>query len=105
MYPPARHQRQQFRHAYEMMLGMKAVPSKKQIRYQLMRDPESNEMFFGSDDSNFNSTWEVILGKTLKKDQGVDLTDEQIVANCLLNAILIGRHPKAFDADYRQIAG
>lgn len=82
---------------------MTPVPSKKQIHYQLMEDPDSGEMFFGADDSNFNGPWEVLLGKNVRKDGKVQLTNEEIVANCLVNVILIGRHPKAFEKEYARI--
>lgn len=42
------------------------VNSKKQIRYQLMEDPDTNEMFFGADDSCFRGPWDVLLGKEVK---------------------------------------
>ncbi|SUC37866.1 Uncharacterised protein [Prevotella pallens] len=68
-----------------------------------MEDPDSNEMFFGADDSNFNGPWEVLLGKDVRIDPKVDLSKEEIVANCLLNTVLIGRHPKQFDSDFNFI--
>ena len=96
MFPKARHQRNAFQNAYELLLNITPVPSKKYIHYQLMEDPDSNEMFFGADDSNFNGPWEVLLGKDVRIDPKVDLSKEEIVANCLLNTVLIGRHPKQF---------
>lgn len=100
MYPKARHQRKQFKHAYDILLDLRPVNSKKQIRYQLMKDPDSKEVFFGADDNNFKGTWEVILGKEVKKEPSVDLTPEEMVANMLLNVVLQGRHPHAFDEDF-----
>ena len=89
MFPKGRHLRVQFH--------------KKQIRYQLMEDPDTNEMFFGADDHDFNGPWEVLLGKEVKKEPKVDLTNEELVANCLLNTVLIGRCPRAFEKDYQAI--
>ena len=103
MYPKARHQREQFQHAYEILLGLKPVTSKKQIRYQLMIDPDTNEAFFGADDNCFKATWEVLLGKEVRKEPKVDLTPEEMVANMLLNVVLFGRHPRSFDADFNVI--
>ena len=94
MFPKARHQRNVFQNAYELLLNITPVPSKKYIHYQLMEDPDSNEMFFGADDSNFNGPWEVLLGKDVRIDPKVDLSKEEIVANCLLNTVLIGRAPQ-----------
>lgn len=103
MFPKGRHLREEFRNAYNLLLDIKPVMSKKQIRYELMEDPDSNEMFFGADDHDFNGPWDVLLGKELKKGPKVDLTSEELVANCLLNAVLIGRHPRAFDKDFEKI--
>lgn len=103
MFPKGRHLREEFRNAYNLLLDIKPVMSKKQIRYELMEDPDSNEMFFGADDHEFNGPWDVLLGKELKKGPKVDLTSEELVANCLLNVVLIGRHPRAFDKDFEKI--
>lgn len=103
MFPKGRHLREEFRNAYNLLLDIKPVMSKKQIRYELMEDPDSNEMFFGADDHDFNGPWDVLLGKELKKGPKVDLTNEELVANCLLNVVLIGRHPRAFDKDFEKI--
>lgn len=103
MFPKGRHLREEFRNAYNLLLDIKPVMSKKQIRYELMEDPDSNEVFFGADDHDFNGPWDVLLGKELKKGPKVDLTSEELVANCLLNVVLIGRHPRAFDKDFEKI--
>ena len=39
-----------------------------------MEDPDTNEMFFGADDSNFNGPWDVLLGKDVRIDPKVDLS-------------------------------
>ncbi|PIK17510.1 hypothetical protein CTI16_11040 [Prevotella intermedia] len=103
MYPKARNQRKAFQHAYDLLLDIKPVATKKYIHYQLMEDPDTNEMFFGADDSNFNGPWDVLLGKDVRIDPKVDLSKEEIVANCLLNTTLIGRPPKQFESDYNFI--
>ena len=103
MYPKARNQRKAFQHAYDLLLDIKPVATKKYIHYQLMEDPDTNEMFFCADDSNFNGPRDVLLGKDVRIDPKVDLSKEEIVANCLLNTILIGRPPKQFESDYNFI--
>lgn len=103
MFPKGRHLREEFCNAYNLLLDIKPVMSKKQIRYELMEDPDSNEVFFGADDHDFNGPWDVLLGKEIKKGPKVDLTSEELVANCLLNVVLIGRHPRAFDKDFEKI--
>lgn len=105
MFPNGRHQRKQFQHAYDMLLEIEPVNSKKQIRYQMMKDPDTKEVFFGADDSGFKGPWKVLLGKEVKIEPSVKLTQNEIVANLLLNVVLQGRHPKAFDADYDFIVG
>lgn len=103
MFPKGRHLRVQFGNAYNLLLTLNPVASKKQIRYQLMEDPDTNEMFYGADDHDFDGPWEVLLGKEVKKEPKVDLTNEELVANCLLNTVLIGRHPRSFEKDYQAI--
>lgn len=103
MFPKGRKLKIQFGRAYELLLSIEPIPSKKKIRYQLMQDPISKEIFCGADDNDFNSGWNVLLGKDVNKDSQADITNEEMVANCLLNVVLIGRHPKEFDEDFRQI--
>ena len=103
MYPHARRKCKEFSVAYMLLREMKPQRTKRQIRYQLMQDPSTNEMFYGADDTCFNEKWELLIGKEVKRDSGVDLTDTQMVANCLLNCVLIGKHPSAFEPDYQQI--
>ena len=89
MYPHARRKRKEFATAYMLLREMKPQVTKRQIRYQLMQDPNTNEMFFGADDACFAEKWAVLIGKEVKRDAGVDLTDTQMLANCLLNCVLI----------------
>lgn len=53
MYPHARRKRKEFATAYMLLREMKPQVTKRQIRYQLMQDPNTNEMFFGADDACF----------------------------------------------------
>jgi hypothetical protein len=96
MYPHARRKRKEFATAYMLLREMKPQVTKRQIRYQLMQDPNTNEMFFAE-------KWAVLIGKEVKRDAGVDLTDTQMLANCLLNCVLIGKYPSAFEPTYQQI--
>lgn len=91
MYQPARHMRKEFGRAYDELLSLTPVPSKKQIRYQLMHDPFTGENFYGADDEEFKGPREVIMGKEVRKDSEVDLTDAQMIANCLLNIVLLDK--------------
>lgn len=103
MFPNARLHRDVFEKAFNMLCDIQPVSSKKVIRYELMDDPNSNDMIVGADDSCFNTTWDVCLGKEIKKGKGADLNDEELAANCLLNILFIGRHPQNFDKDYKKL--
>lgn len=103
MYPNAKLHADTFEHAFNLLCNMRPVNGKKTIRYQVMNDPDSGEIFYGADDSNFATTWEACLGKEVKRESGVDLNDTEMVANCLLNLLFIAKHPQAFDIEYRKL--
>lgn len=103
MYPQARQKKAYFKNAYDLLINMNVVESKKKILYQLMQDPNTHEMFVGADDNCFNAPWNVILGKEVRNDQSAGLTELEVTANCLLNTILIGHCPKTFLQDKEAI--
>ena len=103
MFPNARLHRDVFEKAFDMLTTIQPIMSKKVIRYELMDDPNSNDMIVGADDNCFNSTWDVCLGKEIKKGKGADLNDVELAANCLLNILFIGRHPIAFEKEYKKL--
>lgn len=103
MFPNAHLHRDVFERAFEMLQSIKPTPSKKVIRYEIMEDPNSNDMFAGADDNCFKTTWDVILGKEVKKGKGVDLDNTELAANCLLNILFIGNHPTSFEKDYKKL--
>ncbi len=103
MFPNAHLHRDVFKKAFDMLCRIQPVMSKKTIRYELMEDPNSNDMIVGADDNSFNTTWDACLGKELKKGKGADLNDIELAANCLLNILFIGRHPQSFDKDYKKL--
>lgn len=94
-----------FQHAYEMMLTMDTIPSKKVIHYQIIDDPESEEYYCGAPDSSFNTTWEVILAKEVIVDEECELSDLEIVSNAFICSIIIGRCPRAFLPEKRTLLG
>lgn len=100
MYPNAKHHKKEFQEAFEIMVTMRTTASKQRINYTLIEDPNSGDFYYGANDSNFSTAWDVLLGKEVTRGKGVNLTDEEIAANCLINAIFIGKHPKAFDNAY-----
>lgn len=101
MFPGTGKFREQLREAWDMLLGMKPVPTKKGIKYKLMPGDRADEQYVGAEDRDFDAPWEVILGKNLSRDRGVDLNDAEMLANCLVNICLIGKHPKSFEKSYR----
>lgn len=103
MFPGTGKYRTALQLGYDILMTMKPVTSKKNIRYRIMPDPNSDASFMGAEDAAFDTTWEVCLGKEVVKEKGVDLTDIELAANCLVNICLIGRHPKAFDEAYRML--
>lgn len=104
MFPNAHLHRDVFEKAFNMLCSIEPIYSKKMIRYELMPSPTSSkDMIMGADDASFNATWDVLLGKEIKKGSGVDLTDTEIAANCLLNILFLGKHPANFDKDYKKL--
>ena len=103
MFPNAQLHRDIFEKAFDMLCNIQPITSKKVIKFELMEDPDSNDMFVGANDSCFQSTWDVCLGKEVKKGKGADLNDVELAANCLLNVLFIGRHPQGFDKDYKKL--
>ena len=103
MFPNANLHRDVYEKAFQLACELKPIASKKVIRYEVMNDPDTNEMFYGSDDKNFEGPWEVVIGKEIKKEKGVDLNDTEIAANCLLNLLMISRCPKSFEPEYRKL--
>ena len=96
MFPDTEQYQHIFRDAYRLMLTLTLVPSKKRIRYRILTDEENEIEYFGAEDTQFNTTWEVCLAKELTVDDGVDLSDVEIAANSLVNLCLIGRCPRQF---------
>ena len=96
MFPDAKLHRTIFKQAYDLLTTLSPVDSKKTIRYKLMPSPFGADSFFGAEDANFNTTWEVCLGKQVVREKGVDLSDLDLAANCLLNVVFIGKCPNSF---------
>ena len=101
MFPETEQYQPIFREAYQLMLTLPLVASKKYIRYRVLTDEENEIEYFGAEDSCFNTTWEVCLAKELVVDDEVELTEVElteveIAANSLVNMCLIGRCPRQF---------
>ena len=103
MFPNAQVHRDVFEKAFHMLCDIQPISSKKVIRFELMEDPNSSDMFVGANDSCFQSTWDVCLGKEIKTGKGADLNAVEMAAHCLLNILFIGRHQQGFDKDYKKL--
>ncbi|MBM6992173.1 MAG: hypothetical protein I3J02_02770 [Prevotella sp.] len=103
MFPGTGKYEHPLRQAYDILVNMKPVASKKEIRYKILSAPNSDEQYMGAEDRDFDSTWEVCLGKNISRERGVDLTDIELVANTLVNICFIGRHPRSFDSAYAEL--
>lgn len=101
MFPGTGKYSPQLRQAWELLLGMNPVSSKKVITYKLMKGQNEHENYVGAEDRDFDAQWNVILGKDLKRERGVDLNDAELIANCLVNICLIGQRPRSFDEAYK----
>ena len=101
MFPGTAKFKPQLREAWDMLLDMTPVPTKKSIRYKFIKPEGSDEQYIGAEDKDFDAPWNAILGKNLVREKGVDLNDTEMIANCLVNICLVGRHPKSFDKAYK----
>ena len=96
MFPDTEQYHDTFRTAYDLLMTLTPVPSKKKIRYQILSDEENEIEYFGAEDSCFATTWEVCLAKEVVVDDGVELDEREIAANSLVNLCLTARCPRQF---------
>ena len=100
MYPNAKRHRNDFLLAFNLLKDINPAVTNQVIRYTIIHNEVMNQNYFGANDQNFVAPWDVVLGKEVKRDKGVDLSDEEIAANCLRNLIFLGKHPKEFNDAY-----
>lgn len=103
MYPNAKRHRKEVKDAYDLLTTLRPIVSKKNIKYQIIESQFSKDYFYGAPDSNFKATWEELAGRNVIKGKEVELTDEEIAANCLINSIFIGKHPEQFEDSFRSL--
>lgn len=101
MFPGTAKFRPQLREAWDLLLSMKPEPTKKAIRYKFLKGDNNDEQYIGAEDHDFDAPWNVIIGKNVSREKGVNLNDAEMIANCLVNICLIGRHPKSFEKSYK----
>lgn len=103
MFPGTNKFRPQLKMAYDMLLTMKPVNNSKSIRYKVMPGDKPDHSYVGAEDSCFNATWEVCLGKDISRGQGVDLNDAELLANALVNLCLQAKFPKEFEQAHQKL--
>ena len=103
MFPGTGKYEKPLRQAWNILLDMNPVLSKKNIRYKVMQGSRADESYMGAEDKDFDSPWEVIIGKNVSREKGVDLSDAELLANCLVNICFIVHHPKEFDKAYAEL--
>lgn len=103
MFPGTGKYRDALKKAYDILLDMRPAPTKKDIKYKIFSSAGGNEHYVGAEDSDFDTTWEVCLGKNLTKEKGVNLSDVEMIANALVNICFTARHPHAFDKAYAEL--
>lgn len=101
MFPGTKKYRSPLKKAYDILTSLRPVDSKKTIRYKILKDEDRAEQYMGAEDTCFTTTWEVYLGKSVSREHGVDLSDVELAANCLVNLCFLGTCPKEFEP-YRQ---
>jgi|LAHS01.1.fsa_nt_gb hypothetical protein len=103
MFPGTGKYEKPLREAYDILISLRPISSKKTIRYRIMPGSSGDEQYMGAEDKDFKTTWEVCLGMNLTREKGVDLTDIEMLANALVNVCFIAQHPAAFDKAYAQL--
>lgn len=103
MFPGTGKFQQPLKLAYTILTDMTPVSSKKEIKYKILSSPNGNEHYVGAEDRDFDTNWAVCLGKNLSREKGVDLSDEEMVANALVNVCLIAKHPREFDSAFEEL--
>lgn len=94
--PEIGRKRSEIKDVYDFLLSQTPVTSKKTIVYQLIEDDDSFDCFVGAEDRCFEGNWNVLLGKEVVIDEGVEISMLEIAINSLLCIMLIGYAPKRF---------
>ena len=97
MFPGTGKYRHPLKVAYNLLMDTSVAPSKKKIRYRVIHHDKSSHSTVGAEDRDFEGTWSLCLGKDVVRESGVDLSDIELAANCLVNLCLISQYPQAFE--------
>lgn len=101
MFPGTGKFRKQLNHAYDLMMRMRPVATKKNIRYKIIESPNGKEQYLGAEDRDFAAPWETCLGKDVQRSREVTLSEIEMAANAFVNVALVGKGPASFDADHQ----
>lgn len=103
MFPGTNKFRAQLKQAYDLMINMRPAATKKTINFKILHDDKGSLSYIGAEDTCFATTWEACLGKEVTRSGGVDLSQVEIAANCLVNLCLLGHYPKSFEQAHNQM--
>ena len=102
MFPGTNKYRFPLENAYDIMLNIHPISSKKSILYKVI-PASGDESYIGADDKCFEDSWDVCLGKDVQRSKGVDLSDAELAANCIVNMCFLGRYPKEFEKSHAEL--
>lgn len=97
MFPGTGKYRHPLKVAYNLLMDTSIAPSKKKICYKVMHNEKYSYSTIGAEDRDFEGTWSFCLGKDVIREPGVDLSDIELAANCLINLCFISQYPKVFE--------
>lgn len=106
--PTLEGKRAELEEAYTYLLEQKPVASKRVITYELIDAQDSDDCFVGAEDRCFQANWNVVTGKEVAVDGGLDITPLEIASNAFFCTLLLGFTPHRFQGltdAVRQAAG
>lgn len=97
--------RESIKEAYDFLIGVQPVASKKRIIYQLIESQESDDCFVGAEDRCFEAQWNVIMGKEVIVDDDIDISELEIATNSFFCILLLGYSPRRFAELHDELVG
>ena len=103
MFPGTSKFRKELKQGYDIMMALTPVITHQAITYKIISAAKGNEYYVGAEDSCFNASWEICLGKDVVRSKGVNLSDLELAANCLVNLCLSSKFPPAFESAHAHL--
>lgn len=97
MIPELSRKRQAMLEAYDFLLSVPPVASKKRITYELIDSEECADTLVGAEDRCFQGNWNVVVGKEVAVDDEAEISPREIAANAFLCILLLGFQPRRFE--------